>query len=137
MTLALKRNDRGFWFGQCPETRLRVVVAGDDETPDAQLVASVEATLARWSEVSACIERYVRALAPDRLVELDPPGRGAFGASDCGFHDGLTFQTLRATERDAPERVRVSFFTGLPDGYVTFEIALERHEPRSLLAYCS
>lgn len=137
MALAWKRNGRGFWFGQCLEPRLRVVVAGDDEAPAAQIVASVEATLARWPEVSARIERYLRALAPDHIVELDPPSRGAFGAADCGFHEALAYQTLRATERDAPERVRVSFFTGLPDGYVTFEVELEHHEPRSLLAYCS
>ena len=137
MALALKRNDRGFWFGQCAEPRLRVVVAGDDEAPAAQLVASVEATLAHWPEVSVCIERYLRALAPDHLVQLDPPSRGAFGAADCGFHEGLAYQTLSATERDRPERLRVSFFTGLPDGYVTFEVTLEQREPRSLLAYCS
>lgn len=137
MALAWKRNGRGFWFGQCLEPRLRVVVAGDDEEPAAQLVASVDATLAHWPEVSVGIERYLRELAPDHLVHLDPPRQGAFGAADCGFHEALAYQTLSATDRDRPERLRVSFFTGLPDGYVTFEVTLEHHAPRSLLAYCS
>ena len=128
---------RGSWQSELAGENLGLVVAGNDESPDAALVATVEALTGTWPEVRSAIHAFVRALAPDARVPLEPNDDWCFRASDCGFDGELRFQAIAATEREAPTRASVTFYTGLPDGYATYRVVLEQGRPVSISAFAS
>jgi hypothetical protein len=113
------------------------VVAGTEHAPDPELEATLRDLVSRWQEVRAAIEAFAAALPASARIPLQPPLSGAFGAGDCGFDGELHFQSIAVRCRDAPSRATVTFYTGLPDGYATFEVALENGRPVAIEAFAS
>jgi len=130
----LRRGGDGLWGAAWEDPQIHVAVSGDEAGPFPVLDGVLRDLVGRWPEVVAAIERFVRALPPEARVELEPPNRGAFGASDCGFDGTLHFQSLSVTE---PGRASVTFYTGEPDGYATFRIVLVAGVPCELSAFAS
>ena len=91
----------------------------------------------RWEDFDASIEAYLRASPPDAGVELRGRGGDGFRVAICGFDNYFRAESVAATDPEAPERVRVVFCTGLPDGYVTYELLLDAGVPISIDAFCS
>lgn len=127
------RTWRGYWATE----KLRISVGGDEEGPAAPLMATLRDVIARWSELAQAIATFARGLAADHHVALDPPTRGGFAASSCGFDGELVFESLTVTDVDSPHRAVASFYTGCPDGYATFEVVLDRGSPTAISAFAS
>lgn len=113
------------------------MVAGADASPNPTHEATLRALVDRWPEVKRAIARFAAELSPDHHVPLDPPTLGGFAAKDCGFDQELYFETIIVTDVDAPERARVTFYTGYPDGYATFETVLVAGKPTAITAFAS
>ena len=79
----------------------------------------------------------MRALAADTRIPLETDPHWCFNARDCGFDGQLFYQTIAVTDRDAPTRASVTFYTGLPDGYATYRVMLESGQPLSITAFPS
>ncbi|MDX2093348.1 MAG: hypothetical protein SFX73_36225 [Kofleriaceae bacterium] len=121
---------RGDWVGTWNEGRIRVRVEGAVDAPNAGQVARLTALVDRWAEVSAEIAAFGRAL--DRVV-LQAPLQGGFASSSCGFDGELFYEAIMVREED----VRVTFYTGYPDGYATFEARLHEGRVVEITAFAS
>lgn len=128
---------KGSWRGRWAAEKVGVDVGGTDEGPSAALLETLGEVIARWPELPRTIAAYVRALAPDHHVPLDPPTLGGFAARSCGFDGELVLQSISVTTPDAPRRVVVTFYTGYPDGYATYEVVLDGGTPVELSAFAS
>jgi hypothetical protein len=128
---------KGVWRAYWAEQKLVVEVSGTEEAPDRARIATLADVVARWSEVKQGIATFVRGLAPEHLVLLDPPGNGGFAARSCGFDGDLVFQGIGVTTDDAPRRVVAIFYTGHPDGYATYAVVLEGDTPTAISAFAS
>jgi hypothetical protein len=117
--------------------KLTVEIGGTTEAPDAACLATLGDVVARWTEVRQTIAAYCRGLAPEHHVPLDPASVGGFAARSCGFHDELYYESLAVPDPGAPGRVEVTFYTGYPDGYATYEIVLDGGVPTALSAFAS
>jgi hypothetical protein len=127
----------GTWRGRWAAAKVGVEVGGTDEAPTAALLETLRDVIARWPELARTIATYVRALAPEHHVPLDPPSLGGFAARSCGFDDELVFQSTSVTIADAPRRVVATFYTGYPDGYATYEIVVDGGAVIELSAFAS
>lgn len=127
----------GVWRGYWAEEKVGVEVGGTEEAPTGSLMATLGDVIARWAEVKQAIAAFVRGLAPDHHVPLDPPSHGGFAARSCGFDGDLVFQSIDVTTPDAPRRVVVTFYTGYPDGYATYALVLDGGAPTEISAYAS
>ncbi len=127
----------GTWRAYWAEEKVTVEVTGTDEAPSADLMTTLVDVIVRWVEVKQQIAAFVRGLAPDHHVPLDPPLHGGFAARTCGFDEDLVFQSIDVTMQDAPDRVVACFYTGLPDGYATYAVVLERGAPTQISAFAS
>lgn len=125
------------WHGRWVAEKLGVVVGGTPARPDPALLATARDVIARWPEHRQAIATFVRGLAADHHVPLDPPTLGGFAARTCGFGGELAFEAIAVTEVAAPRRVLVTFYTGYPDGYATFEVVLEHGTPTAVSAFAS
>jgi hypothetical protein len=115
------------------EEKVRVAVVGTDAAPHPPSVVTLREVVRRWPPIKRAIAGYVRGLAPDHHVPLDPPTRGGFAARSCCFDEELCFESLSVGE----DGVRVTFYTGYPDGYATFEVTLDDFEPTAISAFAS
>ena len=129
--------DRDTWRGRWAEERLFVAVLGTREAPNPAQLETLRDAVARWPELQQAVAGFVRGLAADHHVPLVPPTLGGFAARSCGFEGELAFQSIAVTTSDAPQRVVVTFCTGYPDGYATFEVTLDRSTPTTIRAFAS
>jgi hypothetical protein len=129
--------DKGAWRGYWREEKIGVDVGGTPEAPAESLMATLVDVVGRWAEVKQTIATFVRALASEHHVPLDPASIGGFAARNCGFDQELAFQSISVTDGDVPDRVSVTFYTGYPDGYATYEIVLDGGTPTAVSAYAS
>jgi hypothetical protein len=128
---------RGEWHSEIPGENLGLVVAGNEDSPEPALAATMNELVGRWPEVRSAIETFVRALDGDVRIPLETDATWCFRARDCGFDGQLFYQAIAVTDRDAPARVSVTFYTGLPDGYATYRVMLESGQPLSITAFPS
>jgi hypothetical protein len=126
------------WQGRSDDG-IDFVVTGTEHAPDPELETTLRDLVGRWREVRQAIEAFAAALPDDAFVPLQPPLSGGFAASDCGFAGELHYLAVVVTHRDASSRSRaaVTFYTGLPDGYASFEVELEEGRPVSIEAFAS
>lgn len=124
---------RGFWGAQ----KLIIEVAGTQEAPTATLLVTLRDVVARWAEVQQTIAAFARALASNEHVPLDPPTLGGFAARSCGFDQELAFSSISVSDASLPKRVCVTFYTGYPDGYATYEIVLDDGTPTAVSSFAS
>jgi hypothetical protein len=129
--------DNASWRGYWREPKLGIEVAGTQDAPIAPLLDTLRDVIARWSEVQQTIAAFVRALASDEHVPLQPATIGGFAARTCRFDQELYFSSISVTDASSPQRVHVTFYTGYPDGYATFEIVLDGGAPSSISAFAS
>jgi hypothetical protein len=128
---------RSEWHGEIPSENLGLVVAGNDDSPDPTLAATMDDVVRLWPEVRSAIETFVRALAADTRIPLETDSTWCFRARDCGFDGQLSYQTIAVTDCEAPTRASVTFYTGHPDGYATYRVMLESGQPLSITAFPS
>ena len=133
----VKSAARSEWHAELPTENLGLVVAGNQDSPDPALVATMNDVVGRWPEVRSAIETFVRALAADARVALETDATWCFHARDCGFDGQLFYQTIAVTDCAAPTRASVTFYTGFPDGYATYRVILESGQPLSVTAFPS
>lgn len=126
------RRDR--WHARWAAEKVGVSVEGTEAGPSAALLATLHDAIARWPELRQAIATFVRGLAPDHHVPLDPPTLGGFAARSCGFGAELAFESITVT---AADHVAVTFYTGYPDGYATYEVVLEHGTPTAVSAFAS
>jgi hypothetical protein len=93
--------------------------------------------IARWPTHQAAVATFVRGLAADAHVPLDPASRGGFAAGSCGFDEQLAFSSIAVPRLDAPTRVVITFSTGYPDGYATYAVTLDRGVPVAIHAFAA
>ena len=122
------------WRARWLEEKLTVEVGGTEEAPAAALLDTLRDVVTRWPAVKETIATYVRGLASEHHVPLDPATIGGFAARSCGFDQELWYQGFSV---DAPDRVEVIFYTGYPDGYATYSIILEHGVPTEVSAFAS
>ena len=127
----------GTWRGRWNAQKLFITVAGSQDAPIATLLATLRDVISRWSEVQQTIAAFARALASDEHVPLEPRALGGFAARSCGFDQELEFSSIAVTDASSPHRVLVTFYTGYPDGYATFEVVLDHGAPTSISAFAS
>lgn len=134
----LRRVSSGNWFAQWSDAKIRLVTIGSEDAPHPAHRRMLTDLVTRWPEVCDAIEKFVRALPPDARVRLQTePGKDwAFAASDCGFDGRLFWGAVSVTDPD-PKRAIVSFHTGLPDGYASYEVVLVDGTPIEVSAYTS
>jgi hypothetical protein len=127
------------WMVPWREARVHLYVFGEASEPSPPHLATLRDLVARWDEVNATLDAWLRALPPDGHVPLRPAGRGGFRVASCGFDEPFPFQAdaVRVLDPDRPGRAVVEFCTGLPDGYATYEVVLEDGVPVSVGAFCS
>ncbi len=125
------------WRAYWRDAKVRLVVAGTADAPHPGLEATVRAVTDAWADVQRMISAFVASLDASHHVPLEPASRGGFAAGSCGFDGELTFESISATQADAPTRVELTFYTGYPDGYATFRVVLEHGEPVALTAFAS
>ena len=126
----------GFWIAGSEVAPCRVVVAGREDAPDEACRATLDDIVDRWDAVKASILAFVRGLPSDAFVRLEGV-QGGFVVSDCGFEGELFFASVSVTDVERSGRAEVTFYTGFPDGYVTFELGLEGDALTDLKAFCS
>jgi hypothetical protein len=131
------RTPKGRWHARWGEPRISVVVAGTDDAPHPALESAVRDLVARWPEVRRAIEEFAAALATSTSVQLKPPLSGGFAAANCGFDGELSYMAIEVTDPEAPSRASVTFYTGLPDGYASYEVVLESSRPIAIDAFAS
>lgn len=125
------------WRGRWEAHGLWVGVAGDEAAPFPAHAAALHDLVDRFPEVLKALDAFLAALPPDHIVPLQA-GNGGFAVRNCGFQDGNTgYLYLSVMDLDHPTRAELGFSTGLPDGYVTFEVILESGRPVSLSAFPS
>lgn len=127
----------GTWRAYWAEEKVRVAVAGTNDSPAAPLLATLCDVIARWSELKQSVATFARGLAAEHHVPLDPATLGGFAARSCGFDGELVFDSITVTDPDAPHRAVATFYTGEPDGYASYAVVLDRGEPRSIGAFAS
>jgi hypothetical protein len=127
----------GSWRGRWAAKKVGAEVSVTDEAPDAALLQTLIDVIGRWTEIEQAIAAFVRALAPDHHVPLDPATVGGFAARRCGFDGDLVFESISVTTREAPRRAEVTFYTGYPDGYATYEVVLDGGTPTAISAFAS
>ena len=127
----------GEWRDYWREQKLGLAVAGTEEGPSATAVATLRDVISRWLEVKDVIATFVRALASGEHIPLAPSSLGGFAARSCGFDQELVFSSVSVTDASAPHRVLVTFYTGYPDGYATYEVVLDHGVPTSISAFAS
>jgi hypothetical protein len=127
----------GVWSAGWVAEGVRIAVAGSHDAPHPALAATLRDLVERWAEVRRAIEAFAAAMPPDDRVPLQPPLDGAFRAHDCGFDGRLRYETIAVTAPDAPSRATVTFYTGEPDGYATFEVVLDAGHPLAISAFAS
>jgi hypothetical protein len=139
MQLQLTLAGHGEWRATLPDgtAKIVVVVAGTADAPHPALAAALQDLVERWADVQRAIETFVRALAPDARVRLVPSNDWCFAAGDCGFDQKLRYQAIDVTDLGAPTRALVTFYTGFPDGYATYEVELDRGVPIAITAFAS
>jgi hypothetical protein len=139
MQLQLTLTGQGVWRATLPDASapIVVVVAGTTEAPHPALALAAQDLVERWADVQRAIATFVRALAPDARVPLVPSDGWCFAAGDCGFDHELRYQAIDVTDLEAPTRALVTFYTGLPDGYATYEVELDRGLPIAITAFAS
>jgi hypothetical protein len=125
------------WHDRWREQKLFLEVAGTPEAPDPASLATLQDVIARWPEVQQTIRTYVRGLASEEHVPLDPSSLGGFSARVCGFDKELVFSSISVEDAARPHCVQVTFYTGYPDGYATYEIVLDHGVPTEISAYAS
>ena len=125
------------WRGMWREEKVRLAVAGPKEAPNPALLATLRALVASWPDIKRSIAEFARALGPDDHVPLDPPTLGGFAAVSCGFDGELTFESITVLDPADPTRAMVSFYTGYPDGYATFEVTLVGGKPAAIGAFAA
>jgi hypothetical protein len=125
----------GIWRSRWTAEKLFIVVGGTEEAPSAPLVDTLRDVVTRWTEVKETIATFVRGLASEHHVPLDPASIGGFAARSCGFDQPLTFESISVDE--VPHRVSATFYTGYPDGYATYELILEHGVPTKISAFAS
>ncbi len=119
----------GSWEG------VRFIVAGDAGAPNAACLATLREMVERWAETKSAIRAFVRALPGETLVPLEGP-YGGFAARHCGFASERRWESVAVL--DAVTRsAHVTFYTGEPDGYVTYDVSWVDGQPDSITAYCS
>lgn len=133
--LAFRANGtwRGYWRAQ----KLFIAVAGTQDAPIATLLATLRDVISRWSELQQTITANARTLGSGEHVPLEPRALGGFAAGSCGFDQELVFSSIAVTDASSPHRVLVTFYTGYPDGYATFEVVLDHGAPTSISAFAS
>jgi hypothetical protein len=127
----------GTWRSRWREQELFIVVGGTDDAPLAALLATLRDVVVHWPEYQQRITTFARALAGDEHVPLEPREIGGFAARSCGFDQKLSFDSIAVTDGNAPHRVRVTFYTGYPDGYATYAVVLEHGAPTSISAFAA
>lgn len=125
------------WLVTRPAARVRLYVAGDAAAPSPPHRETLRDLVERWADVRATIEAWLRALPPDGRVELRGRGGEGFRVASCGFDEPFQADSVAVVDAAAPERARVLFCTGLPDGYVTYELVLDAGVPVAIDAFCS
>lgn len=90
----------------------------------------------RWDVTKDSVLAFVRALPAGSQIALEG-GPGGFGVRDCAFDGEVFFSCLFVTNIEAPRRATLTFYTGFPDGYVTFELVIEEGELTGLKAFCA
>jgi hypothetical protein len=128
---------KGLWRGRWTTEKLFVAVGGTEEAPAAPLVETLRDVVTRWADVKEIIATFVRGLATGHHVPLDPSTIGGFAARSCGFDQPLTFQSISVESPELPHRVRVTFYTGYPDGYATYAVILDHGVPIEVTAFAS
>ncbi len=128
---------KGSWRSVWREHRLLIAVAGGEEAPSAPHVAKLGDVLARWPEYQQMVTTFVRGLASGEHVPLTPASIGGFAAKTCGFDQTLSFEAIEVTDASSPERVRVTFYTGYPDGYATYAVVLDGDTPVEISSFAS
>ena len=124
------------WFDRWVAERVFVTVAGDADAPYPAHLATLTDLMERFAEIKRAIEAYAGGLDPEAHVPLQT-GNGGFAARSCGFADDFYgYQHVDVTDPD-PMRATVGFCTGLPDGYVTYEVELLAGKPVGISAYPS
>lgn len=121
------------WVASWPSSG-RLLVAGNEDAPHPAHLAAARALVARWDEVERAVREYLLELVH---VRLDARPNEGFAAEDCGFEGELFYEALAVTDPEQPSRARLIFYTGHPDGYVTYELTLEEGLPASIRSYCS
>lgn len=127
----------GMWRDRWREQQLFLVVAGSQDAPAAEHVATLRDVMARWPEVQETIRTFVRGLASGEHVPLRQAELGGFAAGSCGFDEQLSFDSILVPDLSAPRRVQVTFYTGYPDGYATYEVTLDDGVPTGIRAFAS
>jgi hypothetical protein len=126
------------WRATWEHVSVGVLVAGSDDAPHPVLLATARDVIDRWDDIEREIEAFLHLLVEDDgRVELDPPKGEYFAARDCGFEGRLFFQAISVLDEEAPRSALVTFYTGYPDGYATFELRLEDGIPGPVSAYAS
>lgn len=125
------------WRGRFPREDVHVVVAGDVAAPYPEHAATLWDLVDRFDQVKKAIEAFVAEMLPDGHVPLQS-GNGGFRAGDCGFErGGFAYLRLSVTEIASPTTASITFSTGLPDGYATFEVRLVSGCPVEISAFAS
>lgn len=127
----------GTWRGYWREQKVFLAVAGAQDAPTATLLATLRDVISRWSDVQQTIVAFVRGLARDEHVPLEPRNRGGFAAGSCGFDQELVFSSIAVTDAASPHRVLITFYTGYPDGYATYEVVLDDGVRTAISAFAS
>lgn len=128
---------KGTWRTRWTEEKLFIIVGGTEEAPDDSRLATLGDVVATWPKVQQTIATYVRGLAANHHVPLDPPTRGGFAADTCGFDSNPAFVSITVADPDSPNRVVVTFYTGYPDGYATYAVTLDHGTPTAVSAFAS
>lgn len=118
------------WAGRDEARRVRVRVAGDEAGPVPACAAALEALVGAFDEVIASIDRFVVQRGPAGSIRFRSRPDESFPVSICGFGVGLTLLDMIAvTDPANPTCARLTVETGEPDGYVVYDVTLERGVP--------
>jgi hypothetical protein len=128
---------KGLWQTRWREQDLFVSVGGTEEVPDPALIDTLRDVVNRWTEVKETIAAFARGLASGHHVPLTPATIGGFAARSCGFEQPLSFESISVESPEHPHRVRVTFYTGFPDGYATYAVILDHGVPTEVSAFAS
>jgi hypothetical protein len=128
---------KGTWRSRWRERQLMIAVAGGEDAPSASHMATLRDVVASWADYQQIVTTFVRGLASGEHVPLTPATLGGFAAKTCGFDEELAFLSIEVTDASAPQRVRVTFCTGLPDGYATYAVVLDAGVPVEISAFAS
>lgn len=133
----LQRARQGRWSARWDAEKIGVAVAGSDDAPHPRHLETLRDLVARWPAVRRELEAWLAALPADTPILQRASRKPWWSAGDSGFDDDLVYQGLGVMDLDAPTRATVTFYTGFPDGYATYELVLDAGRPVEVLAFAS